>query len=160
MKHLKSLNLLLFRFGNPFYCCLYDVPQYGQKRCLSEEIGSLQLAHRFRSWVPQAKQNFALSCIHSESGKVPGCQQRGQNFNPAAISTTSFPLTRASKYSLGTCSARASPFLDLLFSLVDMPRSSFPRLWRWIPAFTATSFCVKPSSIRSRRRYAASDSPD
>lgn len=63
-------------------------------------IGSLQLPHRSRKVVPQAKQYFDRNEVHIGSSVVPGVQHLGQNFN-APIASTGVCLTTASRYSWG-----------------------------------------------------------
>jgi hypothetical protein len=79
-------------------------------------IGSLQLPHRSRKVVPQAKQYFDRNEVHIGSSVVPGVQHLGQNFN-APVASIGVCLTTASRYSWGMPNAAANP--DLPFWLRD-----------------------------------------
>jgi hypothetical protein len=101
-------------------------------------IGSLQLPHRSRKVVPQAKQYFDRSEIHIGSSVVPGVQHLGQNLSAVTVSK-GVCLTTASRYSWGIPSAAANPDFPLWLSR-DVPPASILRIvWTCIPAFTLNS---------------------
>ncbi len=113
------------------------MPQWGQNLCLNDAIGSKQLMQLLRSWVPQSKQYLALGSVHAGSGFAFARKQQGQ-YRFCCKPSTVRPETTASRYSSGIFRATAKPFLVFSLSRVVLPRSSFPRLWRCMPAAVAS----------------------
>jgi len=112
-------------------------------------IGSLQLPHRSRKVVPQAKQYFDRNEVHIGSSVVPGVQHLGQNFN-APIASTGVCLTTASRYSWGMLNAAANPDLPFWLSRDVHPDSILRMVWTCIPALILNSNCVKRLESRTR----------